>query len=92
MKTQWLLRECFSVILERALHLKQLSQLVSTIPVSVGIFCIISISVFTFTLALKSAGLYNYEKKKKKNNMMMKIRISHMSYFSCGETKVRNDP
>ena len=32
----------------RPLHLKQLSQLVSTIPVSVGIFCIISISVFTF--------------------------------------------
>ena len=37
MKTQWLLRECFSVILDGELHLKQLSQLVSTIPVSVGI-------------------------------------------------------
>ena len=37
MQTQWLLRECFSVILEGELHLKQLSQLVSTIPVSVGI-------------------------------------------------------
>ena len=36
MQTQWLLRECFSVILEGELHLKQLSQLVSTIPVSVG--------------------------------------------------------
>ena len=47
----------FSVIMEGALHLKQLSQLVSTIPVSVGIFCII---LFTFTLALKSAGVYNY--------------------------------
>ena len=30
--------------------------------------------------------------KKKKKNMMTKIRISHMSDFSCGETKVRNDP
>ena len=30
-------------------------------------------------------------KKKKKKNMMTKIRISHMSDFSCGETKVRND-
>ena len=30
---------------------------------------------------------------KKKKKMMMKIRISHMSDFSCGETtKVRNDP
>ena len=37
MKIQWLLRECFSVISEGELHLKQLSQLVSTIPVSVGI-------------------------------------------------------
>ena len=37
MKTQWLLRECFSVILEGEINLKQLSQLVSTIPVSVGI-------------------------------------------------------
>ena len=27
--------------------------------------------------------------KKKKKNMMTKIRISHMSDFSCGETKVR---
>ena len=28
-----------------------------------------------------------------KNNMMMtKIRISHMSNFLCGETKVRNGP
>ena len=31
-------------------------------------------------------------KKKKKKNMMTNIRISHMSDFSCGETKVRNDP
>ena len=37
MQTQWLLRECFSVVLDGELHLKQLSQLVSTIPVSVGI-------------------------------------------------------
>ena len=29
---------------------------------------------------------------KKKNIMMTKIRISHMSDFLCGETKVRNDP
>ena len=28
----------------------------------------------------------------KKKNMMTKIRISHMSDFSCGETKVRNGP
>ena len=32
------------------------------------------------------------KKKKKKKNMMTKIRISHMSDFLCGETKVRNDP
>ena len=37
MQTQWLLRECFSVILDGELHSLQLSQLVSTIPVSVGI-------------------------------------------------------
>ena len=30
--------------------------------------------------------------KKKKKKMMRKIRISHMSDFSCGETKVHNDP
>ena len=41
MQTQRLMRECYSVILEGKLYLKQLSQLVSTIPVSVGIFCII---------------------------------------------------
>ena len=29
---------------------------------------------------------------KKKKKMMMKIRISHMSDFSYGETKVHNDP
>ena len=52
MQTQWLLREYFSVILEGALHLKQLSQLVSTIPVSVD-----TKSVFAFTLAPKSARL-----------------------------------
>ena len=28
------------------------------------------------------------KKKKKKNIMMTKIRISHMSDFSCGERKV----
>ena len=38
MQTQRLLRECYSVILEGEF---QLSQLVSTIPVSVGILCII---------------------------------------------------
>ena len=32
------------------------------------------------------------KKKKKKKNMMTKIRISHLSDFSCGETKVHNDP
>ena len=37
MKTQWLLRECFSVVLDGDINLKQLSQLVSTIPVSVVI-------------------------------------------------------
>ena len=46
MKTQWLLRECFSVILEGEFHLMQLSQLVSTIPVSVGILCIIGIHIY----------------------------------------------
>ena len=33
--------------------------------------------------------LLKKKKKKKKNTMMTKIRISHMSDFSCGETKVR---
>ena len=28
----------------------------------------------------------------KKKNMMTKIWSLHMSNFSCGETKVRNDP
>ena len=32
------------------------------------------------------------KKKKTRIIMMTKIRISHMSDFSCGETKVRNDP
>ena len=40
---------------------------------------------------LRGARSY-IEKKKKKNIMMTKIRISHMSDFLCGETKVRNDP
>ena len=29
---------------------------------------------------------------KKTKGMMTKIRISHMSDYSCGDTKVRNDP
>ena len=41
-----------------------------------------------FTPSYEALG----KKKKKKNIMMTKIRISHMSYFSCGETKVRNNP
>ena len=47
MKTQRLLREYFSVVLEEEINLKQLSQLVSTIPVSVD-----TKSVFAFTLSI----------------------------------------
>ena len=42
-----------------------------------------------FTPSYEALG---YLLKKKKKKMMMKIRISHMSDFSCGETKFRNDP
>ena len=40
---------------------------------------------------LRGARSFTEEEEEKKN-MMTKIRISHMSDFSCGETKVRNDP
>ena len=60
-----------------------------------------------FTPSFEALGRLLKKKKKKKKNMMTKIqirtrsqapssartiRISHMSDFSCGETKVRNDP
>ena len=44
-----------------------------------------------FTLSFEALGRL-LKKKKKKKNMMTKIRISHMSDFSCGETKVCNNP
>ena len=51
------------------------------------------IKISGFTPAIEAlGGLLKKKKMKKKNIMMTKIRISHMSDFSCGETKVRNDP
>ena len=51
------------------------------------------IKISGFTPSYEALGrLLKKKKKKKKKNMMTKIRISHMSDFSCGETKVRNDP
>ena len=41
-----------------------------------------------FTPSYEALGRLLKKKKKKKKNMMTKIRISHMSDFSCGETKV----
>ena len=32
------------------------------------------------------------EEEERRRIMMTKIQISHMTDFSCGETKVRNDP
>ena len=49
------------------------------------------INITGFTPSFEALGRL-LKKKKKKKNMMTKIRISHMSDFSCGETKVRNDP
>ena len=48
------------------------------------------INISGFTPSYEALG--RLLKKKKKKNMMTKIQISHMSDFSCGETKVRNDP
>ena len=48
------------------------------------------INISGFTPSYEALG--RLLKKKKKKNMMTKIQISHMSEFSCGETKVRNDP
>ena len=50
------------------------------------------IKISGFTPSFEVLGRLLKKRKKKKKNMMMKIRISHMSDFSCGETKVRNDP
>ena len=52
------------------------------------------IKISGFTPSFEALGRLLKKKKKKKNIIMMtKIRISHnMSDFSCGETKVRNDP
>ena len=50
------------------------------------------IKISGFTPSYEALGrLLKKKKKKKKKNMMTKIQISHMSDFSCGETKVRND-
>ena len=48
------------------------------------------IKISGFTPSYEALG--RLLKKKKKNYVMTKIGISHMSDFSCGETKVRNDP
>ena len=51
------------------------------------------IKISGFTPSFVALGhLLKKKKKKKKNNMMTKLRISHISDFSCRETKVRNDP
>ena len=49
------------------------------------------IKISGFTPSYEALGRL-LKKKKKEKNMMTKIRISHMSDFSCGETKVGNDP
>ena len=51
------------------------------------------IKISCFTPSYEALGrLLKNKKKKKKKKKKTKIRISHMSDFSCGETKVRNDP
>ena len=50
------------------------------------------INISGFTPSFEALGRLLKKRRRRRIIMMMKIRISHMSDFSCGETKVRNDP